>query len=149
VTLSFDTNVLVYATERRQSARGRRARTLIARGMHAGTAVLLLQSLTEFSSVAIRKAGIAVAEVQRVIESWRAVLPVHPAAESDLYDALDMIRSHHLSFWDALLWASARRVGVRHLLSEDFQDGQSLDGVRFINPFVASNDRLIDELLPD
>jgi len=34
-----------------------------------------------------------------------------------------------------MLWASAQRAGVRHLLIEGFQDGFALKGVTFINPF--------------
>jgi predicted nucleic acid-binding protein len=47
-----------------------------------------------------------------------------------------------------MLWASAQRAGVRHLLSEDFQDGVELEGVVFVNPFEPSNDELIDQILP-
>jgi hypothetical protein len=53
-----------------------------------------------------------------------------------------------LAFWDAMLWAAAQRAGVRHLLTEDLQDGFELAGVRFVNPFDAANNRLIDEILP-
>ena len=42
----------------------------------------------------------------------------------------------------------AQRAGVRHLLTEDLQDGFALQGVTFINPFKQKNDQLIDELLP-
>jgi hypothetical protein len=42
---------------------------------------------------------------------------------------------------------SARRAGVRHLLTEDLQDGFVLLGVAFIDPFNQENDQLIDELL--
>jgi predicted nucleic acid-binding protein len=34
-----------------------------------------------------------------------------------------------------MLWASAQRAGVRHLLTEDLQDGFALQGVSFIHPF--------------
>jgi len=37
---------------------------------------------------------------------------------------------------------------VRHMLTEDLQDGLALQGVRFINPFKRENNRLIDEVLP-
>jgi predicted nucleic acid-binding protein len=47
-----------------------------------------------------------------------------------------------------MLWAAAQRAGVRHLLTEDLQDGFELAGVRFVNPFDAANNRLIDEILP-
>jgi predicted nucleic acid-binding protein len=36
---------------------------------------------------------------------------------------------------------------VRHLLTEDYQDGFALQGVMFINPFKRENDRLIDQVL--
>jgi predicted nucleic acid-binding protein len=148
VMLSFDTNVLVYATASISDAKAMRARDLIARTMRAASSVLLLQTLAEFSNVAIRKAKIPVEDIRTTIEAWRAVLPVQTADESDLSAALEAVRAHQLAFWDAMLWASARRAGVRQLLSEDFQDGFALQGVTFINPFKRTNDQLIDELLP-
>ena len=146
--ISFDTNVLVYATAARADARVSRAQDLLARAMRATTSILLLQSLAEFSTVAIRKARIPAKAVKTTIEAWRAVLPVHSADDSDLVLALEAVRAHRLPFWDAMLWASARRAGVRHMLSEDFQDGFDLQGVTFINPFNPENNPLIDRLLP-
>jgi predicted nucleic acid-binding protein len=146
--ISFDTNVLVYATAARADARVSRAHDLLARAMRATTSILLLQSLAEFSNVAIRKARIPANAVKTTIEAWRAVLPVQSADDSDLVLALEAVRAHRLPFWDAMLWASARRAGVRHMLSEDFQDGFALQGVTFINPFNPENNPLIDRLLP-
>jgi predicted nucleic acid-binding protein len=146
--VSFDTNVLVYATASISDLRVTRARGLIARAMRTASSVLLLQTLAEFSNVAIRKARIPVKDVQKAIDAWRAVLPVQAADQSDLVSALEAVKVHRLAFWDAMLWASAHRAGVRHLLSEDFQDGFALRGVTFINPFKPENDRLIDAVLP-
>jgi predicted nucleic acid-binding protein len=146
--ISFDTNVLIYATATGADKRANRARELLARAMRATNSVLLLQSLAEFSHVAIRKAGIAAEAVQGIVQAWCAVLPVQAAEDSDLFTALDAVRAHRLAFWDAMLWASAQRAGVRHLLTEDFQDGFVLQEVTFINPFVDANDRLIEQLLP-
>ena len=146
--VSFDTNVLVYATVSVPLSMTTRARDLIVRGMRAGGSILLLQTLAEFSSVAIRKAGIAVDEVRTTIDAWRAVLPVQGTEDDDLSAALDAVKKNRLAFWDAMLWAAAQRAGVRHLLTEDLQDGFELAGVRFVNPFEAANDRLIDEILP-
>jgi predicted nucleic acid-binding protein len=55
--VSFDTNILVYATLSVPLAKTHRARDLLVRGMRTGSSILLLQTLAEFSSVAIRKAG--------------------------------------------------------------------------------------------
>jgi predicted nucleic acid-binding protein len=146
--ISFDTNVLVYATASISDVKVMRARDLIARAMRAASSVLLLQTLAEFSSVAIRKARIPVKDIRRTIDAWRAVMPVQAADVDDLSAALEAVRVHRLPFWDAMLWASAQRAGVRHMLTEDLQDGLALQGVSFINPFKRENDRLIDEVLP-
>jgi predicted nucleic acid-binding protein len=146
--ISFDTNVLVYATSTVSDVKVTRARDLVARAMRAASSVLLLQTLAEFSNVAIRKARIPVRDIRRTIDAWRAVMPVQAADISDLSAALEAARAHRMAFWDAMLWASAQRAGVRHMLTEDLQDGLALQGVSFINPFKRENDRLIDEVLP-
>ena len=46
-----------------------------------------------------------------------------------------------------MLWATARRAGVLILLSEDFQDGQTIKGVRILNPFAPRNTAQIDQSL--
>jgi predicted nucleic acid-binding protein len=114
--VSFDTNVLVYATASISDVRVIRARDLLARVMRAASSVLLLQTLAEFSNVAIRKARMPIKDIRRAIDAWRAVLPVQAAADSDLSAALEAVRAHRLAFWDAMLSASAQRAGVRHLL---------------------------------
>jgi predicted nucleic acid-binding protein len=146
--VSFDTNVLVYATTAVPHAKMNRARDLVARGMRAGGSILLLQTLAEFSSGAIRKAGLPAGDVLAIIDAWRTVLPVQAADVGDITAALQIVKTHRLAFWDALLWASAQRAGVRYLLTEDLQDGFVLQGVTFVNPFRNENNRLIDEILP-
>ena len=146
--VSFDTNILVYATASISDVKVMRSRDLIARAMRAASSVLLLQTLAEFSNVALRKAKIPVKDIRRTIDAWRAVLPVQAADDDDLLRALEAVRAHRLAFWDAMLWASAHRAGVRHLLTEDLQDGFALEGVTFVNRFKREHDRLIDKLLP-
>jgi predicted nucleic acid-binding protein len=146
--IAFDTNVLVYATAALSDDKVTRARNLIARAMRTGTAVLLLQTLAEFSHVAIRKAKIPPDNIRTTVEAWLAVLPVQAADDGDLLTALDAVKSHRLAFWDAMLWASAQRAGVSHMLTEDLQDGFALQDVTFINPFKRENSPLIDKLLP-
>ncbi len=146
--ISFDTNVLVYATASKSDVKSVRARDLIGRAMRGGESILLLQTLAEFANVAIRKAKISVQDVRVTIDAWRAVLPIQIADDEDLTAALEVVRAHRLAFWDAMLWASARRAGVECLLTEDLQDGFVLQRVKFVNPFEQANDRLINELLP-
>ena len=82
--ISFDTNILVYATASVPDAKALRARDLITRAMRAGWTILLLQTLAEFANVAIRKAGIPIEDIRRTIGAWRAVLPMQAADDGDL-----------------------------------------------------------------
>ncbi len=82
--ISFDTNVLVYATASKSDVKTMRARDLIGRAMRGGVSILLLQTLAEFANVAIRKAGISVQGVCVIIDAWRAVMPIEAADDEDL-----------------------------------------------------------------
>lgn len=146
MTVTFDTDVLVYATEPRESVKYARAMDLIARSIRAGTGVLLFQTLGEFSRVGLRR-GMSVGTVRSALLPWRAVLPVPEAIPPDIDAALDAVHAHKLPFWDAMLWAAADRLGIDHLLSEDFQDGRKLGRVRFLDPFNRANDAAIDAVV--
>jgi predicted nucleic acid-binding protein len=148
VIVSFDANVLVYSTGQAEDERSARALEVLERGLRTPGAVLLLQSLAEFSNVTIRKSRLPIATVVKVVADWRAALPVHALAEADFDTALEAVARHRLAFWDAMLRATARRAGVRYLLTEDFQDERELGGVTFVNPFDPANDALIDRILP-
>jgi predicted nucleic acid-binding protein len=96
--LSFDTNVLVYATAALAADRVSGAQDLLARAMRATTSILLLQSLAEFSNVAIRRGRIPANAVKMMIEAWLAVLPVQSTDDSDLVLALEALHAHRLPF---------------------------------------------------
>ena len=145
--ISADTNILVYAADRSAGDRHAAAAELVERLIRAGVCVQTLQSLCEFFNVITRKTGIDPGLAAEFVEGWRMVMPVEPASTDDLSHAIRGVREHGLSFWDALLWATARRAGVRLLLSEDFQDGRTIEGVRIANPFAPENRQLIERML--
>jgi predicted nucleic acid-binding protein len=60
---------------------------------------------------------------------------------------MNAVAEHSLSFWDAMIWATARRAGCRLLISEDGQDGRMLDGVTIVNPFAPLPSPLIEQAL--
>jgi predicted nucleic acid-binding protein len=148
VICTFDSNVLIYAIVEPPEPRGDRARELTLRGTQGDTALLLLQALAEFGTVALRKYGLAVADVKTRVEALSRATRTVAAAEQDLFAALDLVRDHRLGFWDALMCATARRAGLRYLLSEDLQDGRQLGSLRIVNPFRPENAALIDRILP-
>jgi predicted nucleic acid-binding protein len=147
MSVAPDANILVYAIDTAAGYRHTSAGALIGRVLRDGQAILILQTMTEFYSVATRKFRIEPRSAVLFLNELRAVLPVHPADERD-FDRATRGDRHGLSFWDAMLWATADRIGVRYLLSEDFQDGRVLGGVTFVDPFKPDNERLLAEILP-
>jgi predicted nucleic acid-binding protein len=145
--ITFDTNILVYAADGTAGERHRSAAGLIERSIRHGNCIQTLQSFCEFFSVVTRKSGIEANAAAAFVEGWRAVMLVEASTPADLADAIRAVSVHRLAFWDAMLWATARRAGVRFLVSEDFQDGQTIEGVRVVNPFGEHNAALIEMAL--
>jgi predicted nucleic acid-binding protein len=145
--ISFDTNILVYAAAEGADERHARAVALIEQAVHSRRCIQTLQSLAEFYNATTRRVGIAPDRATEIVTGWRRVVPVEPASMADLDHAMRAVREHRLLFWDALLWATVRRAGVAVLVSEDFQDGRVIEGVRIANPFVVANDTVIGDAL--
>jgi predicted nucleic acid-binding protein len=74
---------------------------------------------------------------------------VEAATPADLDEAIRAVGTCRIGCWDAMLWAAARRAGVRILLSEDFQAGQTIEGVRILNPFAPRNTAQIERSLAE
>lgn len=148
MSLSVDTNVLVYGIDAKAGSRHDQAGRLIDGFVESGRGILILQTLAEFYSVATRKLGTPREVARGFVEDLRVAVDVHPADARALTHAMAAVEDHDLSFWDALLWATADRAGIRYLLSEDFQDGRTLGGVTFVNPFDRGNRQLLERELP-
>jgi len=145
--ISFVTNILVYAADATAGERHGQAVDLISRSIRRGNCIQTLQSLCEFFSVVTRKSRIEGKDAAAFIEGWQAVMLVEASTPADLVEAIRAVGVYQLGFWDAMLWATARRAGVRTLVSEDFQDGQTIEGVHIVNPFAAHNATVIEQAL--
>jgi predicted nucleic acid-binding protein len=144
--VTFDSNILVY-TLSQGDPRHAIAASLLARATR-GNCVQTLQSLAECFRVLVTRLRLDPQEAREEIDGFRAAFPVCAADDSDLVQAMRAVAVHRLSFWDAMLWATARRAGCNVLFSEDLQDGRRLDGVLFVNPFAPENQKLVDLALP-
>ena len=95
-------------------------------------------SLTGAATTAALRLGTPIAEVPAAVSMWHDLADVLSLTGAATTAALTAVEQHRLSFWDALIWATARDADVRVILSEDFQDGREIEGVRFVNPFKHS-----------
>lgn len=142
---SLDANILIYALDDEAGERQIKASNLISAMTRPDGAFLTLQSLAEFANV-LRRKKIAASTITAKLVRLRAAFVVVPAASDDLDDALWAVEHHKLAFWDAMLWATCRRAGCGVLFTEDFQDGRTLKGVRFVNPFLAKNAKYLPKV---
>jgi len=131
----LDTNVLVYADDPRDSAKQTVAMGIIAEHLRRRTGVVSVQVLQEYFVAATGKLRLSADLTKRRIEVF-ATLQVVESTAAGVLAAIDIHRLHQISFWDALILESAKRAGCRVLLSEDMRHGQTIDGVRVVNPFL-------------
>jgi len=130
----FDTNILVYADDKRAGAKQKRAIDLVAEHRVDGTGVVSLQVLQEYFVTVTRKLNVDSPLARRKVEILSEFDVVLPEV-TDILAAIDLHRLHGFSFWDALVLRAAQQAGCRVLFSEDFQESREIDGVQIVNPF--------------
>ena len=143
---TFDTSILVYAIDTREGERHRIALDLVQRA-RGKDCVVTLQALAELFRTLTGKGKIAPAKAIEMVQLWRDAATVVAADDICLVDAMDAVADHGWSFWDAMIWATAKRAGCRLLISEDGQNGRTLGGVTIVNPFLPSPSALLSQAL--
>ena len=124
----FDTNILVYAFL--DVVKREKALNALSNG---GT--ISAQVLNEFTNVALRKFGRTWDETASAIATIRMRFPViEPITAKTHSAAMSLVRSHKLSFYDALIVASALLAECDVLFSEDLQNGQRIRALVVRNP---------------
>ena len=128
----FDTNILIYAAT--SDEKKQRAADCLGRSGCAS-----VQVLNEFVHVARRKLRHDWPQIELALGLLRASLDeVVPITLNTHTGAVAVAREHGLSFYDALIVASAIEAGCDTLYSEDMQHGRSIGGLKIVNPFLGS-----------
>lgn len=131
----FDSNILVYAEDAANPIKQEEAVRIIMEHGRQRSGVVSLQVLGEYFSAVTRKLKLDFGVARKQVEFYSRFHVVEPAV-SDIFAAIDLHRLRGFSYWDSLILQCARQSGCRILLSEDMQDGQEIDGVRIVNPFL-------------
>ena len=190
---TLDTNILIYAVDRSAGQRHSVANALVHRSAERDC-FLTVQALGEFFHAATRKGKATVAQASAYTHAWQNVFRIAASTQStfnkaagptphgyasrafrwhrpassaiervrdhglSFWDAMlwvtaeqagcaFVLSDHGLSFWDAMLWVTAEQAGCAFVLSEDMQHGQSLGGVEILDPFAEDADRALSRLL--
>ena len=133
----LDTNVLVYAYDRSEGQKQRRALELLDQLVTTGAGAISTQVLAEFFVAVTRKipAPLSVEEGYGRIRSFLQVWTVLDVTPLIVLEATRGVRDYQMSLWDAQIWATARLNQIPLVFSEDFS-AQVSEGVRFVNPFA-------------
>lgn len=133
--IAFDTNLLIYVTNRHDPRRQQRALKLMAESTDG---VLLWQVACEFVAASRKLApfGRTALETWRYLDEFMGVWPLIPPTAEVLRHARALHVDQQTSFWDALVIAACLEAGVEVLYSEDLPGRAPPTGLRIVNPFA-------------
>jgi len=137
-SIFLDSNVLVYAYDRSEPAKQKRAMEVLKRLGESGDGVISIQVLAEFFVSVTRKiaAPLSVVEASERVQNLLAAWTVVDLTGLIVLEAVRGIRDHSFHYWDAQIWATARLNQIPVLFSEDLSPDSIVEGVRFVNPFA-------------
>jgi len=104
----------------------------------AGTGRLSVQVLQEFYVNATQKLSTPIARstAREVIKTY-GVWTHYATSVETVTRAAELAELARISFWDALIVAAAEEVDAEEIWSEDLNNGQTIAGIKIVNPLVA------------
>lgn len=106
-------------------------------------AVLTQQVIGEFLNVSRKMQHLNQRRLRRIAVGFCATFPIVTTPKEALFEAFSRAEQYGLQFWDSVIVTVCLKNAVRVLVSEDFQDGLSIEGLTILNPFNPGNfDRL-------
>lgn len=137
VVAFVDSNILIYAHDADAGVKRERAIAKLRELWDSGTGRLSVQVLQEFYVNVTQKLATPVARstAREVIKTY-GVWVRHATTVETVTRATELAELARISFWDALIVASAEEVAADELLSEDLNEGEAIAGVKIVNPLA-------------
>lgn len=142
VPVLLDTNVLVYAEDASESRKRDRAQEVIGHLAQDGMPFVTTQVLGEYFYTVVRLFRTSLGEeaARARVERYGELFRVLPMTFAVVIEAMRAAIRYRMHYYDAQIWATARLNGIGVVLSEDFEDGREIEGVRFADPFAEGFD---------
>ncbi|MER2534279.1 MAG: PIN domain-containing protein [Rhizobiaceae bacterium] len=139
----IDSNTLLYTFDRLELEKSESAQRWLRVLADHRMGVTNLQVLNEVANVAIRKAS----RFGKDDPFFRIDAFARFGTTPVTFETSIAARAYHAKFryswWDCLLLASAIELGCTHFLSEDLQDGRTIEGLTIVDPFAHSPERIL------
>jgi predicted nucleic acid-binding protein len=132
-----DTNLLVYAYDSSAGKKWKISSEVLSLLWIHRTGVLSTQVIQELIVSLTQKVKNPIlprAAKEIISDLLRWPLVVNDGG--NILRAVDLQIKYHFSFWDSLILQAAITSKSEFLLSEDFQDGQVIESVTILNPFL-------------
>jgi predicted nucleic acid-binding protein len=133
----IDTNVLIYAQASDEPQKQLAALALLKNLYEENTGVLSTQVLQEYCNVALKKMKLPAHYVRTQLDLFEQfeVVQDTPAI---IRAGLDLHQTRSVSFFDAIVLASAHASGCTVLWTEDMNANEVVNGVCIKNPFAPA-----------
>ena len=132
----FDTNILIYQMDERNSSKRDTCRDLVRKTALEGDAVISTQVLQEFYVVATGKLHLDPLFTKSIMHAFQNMEVVIIGGDL-INEAIDASVQFKMSFWDALILVAAESAKCQILYSEDLNSGQVMRNVRVENPLTT------------
>lgn len=131
----IDTNVLIYSISANPLDHDKRiVATALLRERDLALSVQVLQEFYAQAGRPTRLRPLSHEQTVRIVEALKRF----PILDNslDVFDHALSIRGRWpLSIWDAMIIASAAKLGCAQVLTEDMKNGEVIAGVKIVNPF--------------
>ena len=130
----FDTNILVYAFDKNAGSKQQQTKALLEPFLTQYRPAIISAQVLHELSYRLYRWNLSDAEVSTAIapfKHWKVISNDIYVFEKGLY----LKKKYQTSFWDGLILAAAIRSKAKELWSEDFNNGQTYEGVTIVNPF--------------
>ena len=140
----IDTNILLYAKDRSDPSKHKAANRWVEAALRRSAVVLSAQSLREYYANMLRldRRPNAVQELRAELHQLETFVPDYLRMDR-LVEAWSIQDRHRLSFWDAMLIASALAANCSLFLSEDMNGGQRIETLTVVNPFTTTPEAVL------
>ena len=135
----IDTNILVYAYDPSEPEKQEKAIAFLDQLVSLDQGLISTQVLSEFYATITGKISdsMTAEEAAERIKNFCQVWQVLPLNEIIVLEAVRGVQTHSFSYWDSMIWATARLNQIAVIASEDFSHGSFIEGIRFLDPLRA------------
>lgn len=140
-----DTNVLIYARDRKAASKREKAQLWLAELAHSGRLAINLQVINELTRWTLRnEPQRPLPDVRREIDALRFYGDA-PIGTGEMDLAWQVRSALGYQWFDCLLLASALSARCTYFLSEDMGDNARYDSLTIINPFRSEPAELLKQ----